>query len=78
MTAPKTIRRLNPREAPKGYRAARAIYYMDCRGCQLPKCGDVIIDCRDRFRKDGHSVIFKKVKRSLHKRIKKARKACPK
>jgi hypothetical protein len=39
-TAPKTIR-LNPREAPKGYRAS----------------------CVEERRKDGHFVIFKRIKK---------------
>jgi hypothetical protein len=72
MTAPKTIR-LNPREAPKGYRAVEApTGCNDCDGCDFLSQGGY---CKMRYplagrpcfherRKDGHNVIFKRVKKA--------------
>ena len=72
-TAPKTIR-VNPREAPKGYRAEKEDDPLHgCLGCAFSGFGTNCnatepVACMGDDRDDGQNVIFK--------RVKKARKEC--
>ena len=71
MTAPKTIR-LNPHEAPKGYRAVEApCQPYVCSGCDFQNeqtgcCtrARTLRSCVEERRQDGHFVIFKRVKKA--------------